>query len=69
MEYGILVVESEVSGEYQIIGPVDSPDEAREIVKGYLWNGPDSGCLAPGTFVIHRRGQWGWYTIRETLEV
>ena len=66
MEYGILVVESE-DGQYQIIGPVDSPDEAREIVKGYLWNG--SGCLAPGTFVIHRRGQWGWYTVRETLDV
>ena len=59
MEYGILVVEADVEGigvwdHYQIIGPVDSIDEAREIAQNYLVNGPESGCLAPDRFVIHQ---------------
>ena len=66
MEYGILVVESE-DGQYQIIGPVDSVSEAKEIAENYTVHGPDSGCLAPDRFVIVRRGQWGWYTRRELL--
>jgi hypothetical protein len=74
MEYGILVVEADVEGigvwdHYQIIGPVDSIDEAREIAQNYLVNGPESGCLAPDRFVIHRRGPWGWYTIREVVNL
>jgi len=66
MEYGILVVESE-DGQYQIIGPVDSVAEAKEIAQNYTVHGPDSDCLAPDRFVIVRRGQWGWYTRRELL--
>jgi hypothetical protein len=68
MEYGILTAESE-SGDYQIIGPVDSIDEAREIARNYLAHGPESDCLAPDRFVIHRRGPWGWYTIREIVNL
>ena len=56
MEYGILVVESE-DGQYQIIGPVDSLSEAKEIAQNYLNHGPESGCLAPDRFVIVRRGE------------
>jgi len=74
MEYGILVVEADVEGigvwdHYQIIGPVGSIDEAREIARNYLVHGPDSGCLAPDRFVIHRRDPWGWYTIREIVNL
>jgi hypothetical protein len=39
MEYGILVVESE-DGQYQIIGPVDSVSEAKEIAQNYTVHGP-----------------------------
>jgi hypothetical protein len=71
MEYGILVAESDCAlrtiGEYQIIGAVDSLEEAREIAQNYTVHGPDSGCLAPDRFVIVRRGEWGWYTRRELL--
>ena len=74
MEYGILVVEADVEGigvwdHYQIIGPVDSITEAREIAHNYLAHGPESDCLAPDRFVIHRRGHGGWYTVRETMEL
>jgi hypothetical protein len=73
MEYGILIAESDCAlrtiGEYQIIGAVDSPSEARELAQNYLANGPDSACLAPDRFVIHRRGHGGWYTVRETVEL
>jgi hypothetical protein len=71
MEYGILVAESDTEGigvwTYQIIGAVDSLEEAREIAQNYTVHGPDSDCLAPDRFVIVRRGQWGWYTRRELL--
>jgi hypothetical protein len=71
MEYGILIAESDCAqrtiGEYQIIGAVDSLEEAREIAQNYTVHGPDSDCLAPDRFVIVRRGQWGWYTRRELL--
>jgi hypothetical protein len=73
MEYGILTAESletpNVIGDYQIIGPVDSIDEAREIAQSYLTHGPESDCLAPDRFVIHRRGPWEWYTIREIVNL
>ena len=73
MEYGILIAESDCAlrtiDEYQIIGAVDSPEEARELAQNYLANGPDSSCLAPDRFVIHRRGEWGWYTIREIVNL
>jgi hypothetical protein len=68
MEYGILVAESE-DGQYQVIGAVDSIDEARELAEKYLVRAVDSGSIAPDRFVIHRRGEWGWYTVREPLEL
>ena len=45
MEYGILVVESE-DGQYQIIGPVDSLSEAKEIAQNYheSWAGVRLSC-------------------------
>ena len=71
MEYGILTAESD-GGEYQIIGAVDSPDEARELMQSYFLSASfDCDCpnLAPDRFVIHRRGIGGWYTRRETVIV
>jgi hypothetical protein len=73
MEYGILTAESDAAesdgGDYQIIGAVDSPDEARELAQNYLVNGPEDGLLPPDRFVINRRGIGGWYTRRELLEL
>ena len=70
MEYGILIAENHDGpelGGYQIIGPVDSIPEAKEHVANYLIHGPASDCLAPDSFVIMRRDQNGYYTIREPL--
>jgi len=68
MEYGILAVEDE-EGHYQIIGAVWSIAEARELVENYFAHGADNGCIAPDSFVIHRRGPEGFYTVREPLEL
>ena len=72
MGYGILVAETEQGmgfPSYQIIGAVDSPDEARELANNYLAYGPNNDCLAPDRFVINRRGDGGFYTRRETVEL
>ena len=68
MEYGILVVED---GEdlYQILGAVWSLTEARELVESYFAHGADAGCIAPDSFVIHRRSPDGFYTKREPFEL
>ena len=67
MNYGILVVESD--DLYQIIGAVDSKDEALELAREYERTAdPDRDC-PPESFVIHRRDQVGRYTVREVLEV
>jgi hypothetical protein len=65
MNYGILVVESD--GMYQIIGTIDSKDEALELAREYERTAdPDRDC-PPETFVINRRDDVGRYTVRETL--
>ena len=67
MEYGILVVEG-YNGTYQIIGAVDSVNDAKEMADNYIKVGPDNDWLCPEVFVINRRGTDGAYTIRETME-
>jgi hypothetical protein len=67
MNYGILVVECDEL--YQIIGAVDSKDEAFELAREYERTAdPDRDC-PPGQFVINRRDHVGRYTVREMLEV
>lgn len=66
MEYGILVVEGE-GGEYQIIGAVDSIQEAIEKAREYWTIGPENGCIAPVQFVIQRRNVDGFYVNSEIL--
>jgi hypothetical protein len=68
MEYGILVAVSE-EGDYQIIGRVDSVEEARNMAWEYIDHGPMSDLMAPDYFVIDRRSTGGWYTKREKLEL
>jgi hypothetical protein len=67
MNYGILVAECD--DMYQIIGAVDSKDEALELARGYERTAdPDRDC-PPETFVINRRDDVGRYTVREALDV
>jgi hypothetical protein len=67
MNYGILVVECE--DMYQIIGAVDSKDEALELAREYERTAdPDRDC-PPEVFVINRRNDVGRYTVREVLEL
>jgi isocitrate dehydrogenase kinase/phosphatase len=66
MEYGILVAVSE-EGDYQIIGAVDSYAEAQEKIAEYVRIGPGIDLMAPANFLIHRRGQGGFYTINEAV--
>ena len=67
MNYGILVAECE--DIYQIIGAVDSKDEALELAREYERTAdPDHDC-PPEVFVINRRDDAGRYTVREVLEV
>jgi hypothetical protein len=67
MNYGILVVECD--DLYQIIGAIDSKDEALELAREYERTAdPDRDC-PPEVFVINRRDDVGRYTIREVLEV
>jgi hypothetical protein len=71
MEYGILVAEQEIGetwGGYQIIGPIDSIDEAKEHIANYITNGPECDLLAPDRFVILRRDTNGYYTRREVIK-
>ena len=67
MEYGILVVESE-DGQYQIIGPVDSVSEAKEIAQNYMAHGPANGLLAPEQFILVRRDCNGHFTRKTVLD-
>jgi hypothetical protein len=54
---------------YQIIGAVDSKDEALELAREYERTAdPDRDC-PPAVFVINRRNDVGRYTVREVLEV
>ena len=65
MNYGILVAECD--DMYQIIGAVDSKDEALELARGYERTAdPDRDC-PPETFVLNRRDDVGRYTVREVL--
>lgn len=66
MEYGILVAVAE-DGSFQIVGAVDSREEARELANGYMRIGPENDYLAPWEFVIHRRGAGGAYTVVDHL--
>ena len=67
MNFGILVVECD--DMYQIIGAVDSKDEALELAREYERTAdPDRDC-PPETFVINRRDDVGRYTVREALDV
>ena len=67
MEYGILVAVSE--GEhFQIVGAVDSRDEAQILADQYIAIGPEHGYVAPWEFQIHRRGNGGAYTVIDHLK-
>ena len=67
MNFGILVVECD--DMCQIIGAVDSKDEALELAREYERTAdPDRDC-PPETFVINRRDDVGRYTVREALDV
>ena len=66
MEYGILIAEQ--SDGYQVIGAVDSMNDAWELIASYVKYGPDAEYLAPDRFVIVRRDHRGAYTIREVIE-
>jgi hypothetical protein len=67
MNYGVLVVECEKM--YQIIGAVDSKDEALELAREYERTANSDRDCPPESFVINRRDDVGRYTIREVLEV
>jgi hypothetical protein len=72
MNYGILVAEEYAGHElidYQIVGEIDSPEDAPRMVAEYLALGPENNLLAPDRFVIIRRGQHGFYNIREVIEL
>jgi len=53
MEYGILMAIGEEGG-FQVVGIASSEDEAAEMAAGYMKYGPDSDCLAPDHFELHR---------------
>lgn len=67
MNYGILVAVSE-DGAFQIIGMVDSRDEALELANEYTALGPSNDCLAPWEFQIHKRGRSGFYVVVDHLK-
>ena len=46
MEYGILIAVGE-EGTFQILGAVDSREEAKQLADEYVWLGPDNGYVAP----------------------
>lgn len=73
MEYGILVAESAapdfVSRPFQVLGPVESLEDAKRHVREYLqWANPDVD-IAADRYVIHRRNVDGSYVIRETIDL
>ena len=61
-EIGILIAIGE-SG-FQVVAAVDSVDEAKELIAGYIEFGPtsESSVLPPTEFQIHLRDERGWYT-------
>ena len=67
MSYGILVVESD--SIYQIIGEVDSKEEALELAREYERTADIERDCPPESFVINRRDDVGRYTVLEVLEV
>ncbi|WP_348262848.1 hypothetical protein P8935_24035 [Telmatobacter sp. DSM 110680] len=67
MNYGILVVECD--DMYQIIGAVDSKDEASELAREYERTARIERDCPPEGFVVTRRDDAGRYTVREMLEV
>lgn len=67
MNYGILVVECD--GIYQIIGAVDSKEEALELAPQYEWTANVDRDCPPEMLVINRRDDAGRYTVREVLNV
>jgi hypothetical protein len=68
MNYGILVAVSE-AGYFQIVGEVDSREEANVKMVEYITLGADSDCLAPYEFVIQKRGAGGFYTVHELIDL
>jgi hypothetical protein len=67
MNYGILVVECD--DMYQIIGAVDSKEEALELAREYERTADIERDCPPESFVINRRDDVGRYTVLEVLEV
>jgi hypothetical protein len=67
MEYGILVAVAE-DGSFQIVGAVDTRNEAKDMADEYILHGPLFDYLAPSEFQIHRRGNGGAYTVIDHLQ-
>jgi hypothetical protein len=61
MNYGILIAVNE-EGAFQVVGVVDSREEASELADEYLAFGPENNLLCPWEFQIHSRGNNGFYT-------
>ena len=66
--YGILIAIGEESS-FQIVGEVDSIEEANALASEYLAIGPDASYVAPYQFEIHRRGDGGGWTKIEVLAI
>lgn len=66
MNYGIMLAIGS-DGSAQVVGVVDSYEDAQRLMDEYIALGPDNACLAPETFEIQRRGTGGFYTVRETV--
>lgn len=68
MEYGYgTVLIAEGDGHYQVVGLPDNEREARLMAAHYVLNGPEQDFVAPVRFVLHRRGQHGYFS--ETIEL
>ena len=64
MNYGIMLAIA-ADGSAQVVGAVDSYEEAQRLMDEYIALGPENDLLAPETFEIQRRGAGGFYTVRE----
>jgi hypothetical protein len=53
MDYGILMAIGE-DETFQVVGIASTEDEAAEKAAGYMKYGPNSDCLAPARFELHR---------------
>jgi hypothetical protein len=67
MNYRILVVECD--DMYQIIGAVDSKEEALELAREYERSANVDRDCPPESFIINSRDDVGRYTVREELEL